>query len=390
MRSHNKIIVLLVLTPFVFSFAFGLDIYIPIIHAMQMVFNTTQAMVQLTLSLFILTNGIGQLVFGPISDRFGRFKVIVISGVLFTLGALLSALVRTIDLLILARIICALGTSGLFVVSFAIVRDIFSERESGMMLSFLNAAISISPTFAPIIGGYLAVAYGWTSVFWFLMGLGVMTMLLSLFCIRETHLKEKRIPLNLQVFKRYWQLFSNRHYLSYVLLAGWGVGICFSFFSVSPLIIIRLLQVPMEHFGYYFALFGIAIAVGGMLGGKVIHRFGPKCATYVGIVLMTIGGIAMLAGQSFLGLSLMWFMATTTIACMGAVFLIGAGAAGAMAPFAHMAGTAASGLGFVEFAVSAVVGSALMLFPVTSSNSYGIAIIIVSGLAVLTVWLLRD
>ncbi|MBX9705701.1 MAG: Bcr/CflA family efflux MFS transporter, partial [Gammaproteobacteria bacterium] len=264
MRSHNKIIVLLVLTPFVFSFAFGLDIYVPIIPAMQMVFNTTQAMVQLTLSLFILTNGIGQLFFGPISDRFGRFKIIFISGVLFTLGAILSAIVRNIDLLILARIICALGTSGLFVVAFAIVRDIFSERDSGMMFSFLNAAISISPTFAPIIGGYLAAAYGWTSVFWFLMGLGVVTMLLSLFCIRETHLKEKRIPLNWQLFKRYWQLFSNRRYLGYVLLAGWGVGICFSFFSVSPLIIIRLLQVPMEHFGYYFALFGIAIAIGGM------------------------------------------------------------------------------------------------------------------------------
>ena len=108
MKQHNKFLLILILAPFVFSFAFGLDIYVPIVPEMQRVFHTTPFMVQLTLSLFLLINGVGQLFIGPLSDQFGRYRIITLSGVLFIVGSVLSALSVDIGMLIVARMLCTL------------------------------------------------------------------------------------------------------------------------------------------------------------------------------------------------------------------------------------------------------------------------------------------
>lgn len=389
MRNRSALGLLLILSPFVFSFAFGLDIYVPIIPKIGHIFDTTQAMVQMTLSLFLLANGVGELLIGPVSDQIGRFKTIVISAMLYSLGGALSAMSATIGVLIVARIICALGASGLLVVAFAIIRDLYSGNQSAKMMSFLNAAIGISPTFAPIIGGYLDHAFGWESVFWFLAALGGVTLVVCLIFVKETHPVEKRVRITLGVFKRYKQLFSNKIFLKYAIFAGLGVSICFSFFSVSSLILIKLLHIKEIHFGYYFALFGLVIGIGGIISGHVAARWGVDKTIRLGVIILLIGGLSMFLTQYTLGLTLWGFMISTMIACTGAIFLIGSGAAGAMEPYPQMAGLAAAGLGFLQFFISSAIGSLLMLFPVASSLSFSIAIIVVGILAIINTVVLR-
>jgi len=249
------------------------------------------------------------------------------------------------------------------------------------MFSFLNAAIGISPTFAPIIGSYLTLAYGWQSIFWFLVGLGLSTLGIGLFFIKETHPIHKRIRLNKQIFKRYWGLLTNKAFFKYILHSGLGVSVCFSFFSVSSLIVINLLRMSIIDFGYVFALFGLVIGVGGIFSGFIVTRLGINRTLQLGILSIALGGILMLLIDIFFGLSLWGFMVPTVIACTGAVFLIGAGAAGAMEPFPHIAGTAAACLGCSQFVIASFIGSILMLFPVTSSVSYAIALLIISVIA---------
>lgn len=379
--KKNTFLYTLILAPFVFSFAFGLDIYIPIVPLMTKVLNTTPTMVQLTLSLFIFVNGFGELLAGPISDHMGRHKTLLLSSLLFSIGGVLSAFSSSIYMLILARIVCALGASGLLVTAFAIVRDQFSGVQSAVMFNFLNSAIGISPTFAPIIGGYLAKSLGWRSVFWFLAVLGSLTIFIALCFIKETLPQNKRRPLSLSIFKDYIKLFTHRIFLFYMLFSGIGVAICFCFFSVSPFIIIKLLHVETQHFGFYFAIFGLVLACGGLLNGWLVTKIGLDNTLKVGTVLLFLGGLSMLLTNLYIGLSLTGFMLTTVIACLGAVFFLGSGAAGAMEPFPDKAGMAAAGLGFGPFAIAAVTGSILMLFPINSSIPYAITLLILAILA---------
>ncbi len=377
---HNKKIslVALLLSPFVFSFAFGMDIFIPVVPEIQAVFQTTQFLIQLSLSLFLLTIGISELFMGPLADQFGRYRTVIASIIIFILGNVACALANTIEMLIAARVICAIGACGMLVVAFAIVRDLYDDERSGQLYSWLNAAIGISPTFAPIIGSYLGHFLGWRSVFWFLSGLGIFVLLITIFFICETLPLANRKKIDRHIFRRYWQILTTRNFIKYTLFASFGVTICFSFFSVSPFIIIKLLHVNQEYFGYCFAAFGSILIIGGIIAAKLIGYWGIDKTIKVGVILLFIGGLSMLLINFFIGLYLSTFLITMAIACSGAVFFMGAAAGGALASFGDIAGTAAATLQSCQFLIAAIFGSLLMRVPVTSSISFAIMVLLVA------------
>lgn len=374
MQNYKTYQFVLILAPFVFSFAFGLDIYIPVVPQMTEIFETTQMLVHLTLSLFLFTTGLGQLWIGPLSDRYGRKPVFYAASACYAAGALMCAAAPGIVWLIAGRFVCSLGACGMLVTSFAMVRDIYANKDSARMYSFLNGAIGISPTFAPIIGGYLALYFGWQSVFVFLAIVGVFAIVVTRVCVEETHPEEKRIRVSKAVFKRYLDIFTHPQFLVYSLIAGLAEGIFFCFFSISPFIIIGLLGVPTHYFGYYFAVFGAVIALGGLGSGKVIEKAGIPTTVAIGIACMIMGGICMLAWYYLATLSLAGFLIPMVLACTGAIFVVGAAASAALEPFAALAGTASAGFGAATFSLSSLMGGLLMLFPVASTVPYGIVI----------------
>ena len=378
MKNYKVYQFVLILTPFVFSFAFGLDIYIPIIPQMAVLFDTSPALVHLTLSLFLLFTGLGQLLIGPLSDQFGRKIIFYTAAVLYAIGSLGCAFAGDIFWLIFARIISSLGACGMLVTSFALVRDLYTSDHSAKIYSFLNGAIGISPTFAPIIGGYLSVYLGWQSIFIFLAIIGALSFLVTYLFIEETLKPDKRVKIDGNLLKRYGQVFTNRQFIIYSTLAGLAEGVFFCFFSISPFIIIDLHGVPTHEFGYYFAVFGSVIALGGLASGKVIEKIGIQSTLAIGILLMFIGGFSMLGWYYFLSLSLPGFLIPMAIACTGAMFIVGGSAAMALEPFGLMAGTAAAAFGAFEFAISAIIGSFLMLFSTASTVPYGVFIVVIA------------
>ena len=381
MKEYKLFHLILILTPFVFSFAFGLDIYVPIIPQMTQIFKTTPALVQLTLSLFLLGTGIGQLFVGPLSDQFGRKKVFYASSLLFTIGSLACAFSPTIIWLIIARILASLGACGMLVTAFALVRDLYGGEESGQIYSYLNGAIGISPTFAPILGGYLNLYFGWQSVFYFLALLGCCSFLMTGLQIKETHEKQHRVKMDRKLFYRFGSIFQNRQFLIYSCIAGFGEAVFFCFFSISPFIIIDLLKVPPHEFGYYFAFFGAVVGLGGLGGGKMIKWLGIETTVKSGLALMLGGGILMVAWYGLAPLSLISFLLPMTISCTGAIFVVGGSASAALEPFPAIAGTASAGFGALEFGISAIAGALLMLFPVNSTLPYGITIVLMALLS---------
>lgn len=378
MKNYKTYQMILLLTPFVFSFAFGLDIYIPIIPQMTKIFETTPALIQLTLSLFLFTTGFGQLFIGPIADKYGRKVVFYLASLLFLVGSLACAGAPSISWLIVGRFIGALGACGMLVTAFAVIRDLYSETESAKMFSYVNGAIGISPTFAPMIGGHLSILLGWQSVFLFLAFIGVATFLITRFYVQETLPVQNRVPINRDIFRRYWTILKNRQFLIYTAINGLAEGIFFCFFSISPFIIIDMLGVETQNFGYYFALFGVVIGIGGFVSGKLIEKIGVQATISTGIWLTLLGGIMVLLWYAMAGLTLTGFLLPMAVACTGAMFMIGACAAAALDQFAYIAGTAAAAFGAVQFGISSLIGSLLMLVPITSTIPYGIAIILCS------------
>lgn len=380
MRFNKLSTLIWILTPFVFSFAFGLDIYIPILPQMTDIFETTPALVQLTMSLFLFTTGAGQLFIGPLSDQFGRKPIFYLATLLYVVGALGCVFSGNITFLILSRFVSSLGACGMLVTSFALVRDLYSSDESARIYSFLNGAIGISPTFAPILGGYLAVYLGWQSVFIFLALIGAFAFGITHLCINETLPKSARVKMDGAIFKRYVSIFTNRQFLIFSLIAGLAESVFFCFFSTSPFIIIDLHGVPTEEFGFYFAVFGSVIGLGGFGSGKLIQKFGVQTTIAVGISLMFIGGALMLTWSHLGGETLAGFLIPMATACLGAMFLVGGSASAALEPFGAIAGTASAGFGAVEFGLSAISGSVLMLFPTTTTVPYAISILIMATL----------
>lgn len=383
MKNKTTSQLVLILTPFVFSFAFGLDIYIPIVPEMSEIFKTTPSLVQLTLSLFLLITGLGQLFVGPLTDQFGRKRILYISSCLFMIGSLFCASSTEISALILGRLISAFGACGMLVTAFALVRDLYEGEENAKIYSFLNGAIGISPTFAPILGGHLSYYFGWTSIFYFLAMIGAFAFCMSYFFIQETLQKDERVKIDSKIFKRYLSIYQNKQFLTYAIMGGFAESIFFCFFSISPFLIIEVHGIPTHDFGYYFATFGLVISLGGFLGGKLTEKVGIEKTILSGISLMLIGGLFMFAWYLYHPLSLIGFLLPMAIACTGAMFLVGSTVSVALQPFSSIAGTASAAFGSLEFGIASIVGSLLMLFPVTSTKLYAIFIVILACLSFL-------
>lgn len=383
MKNRSVTYVVTVLAPLVFSFAMALDLYIPTVPEITHVFQTKQSVVQLTLSLFMLTQGMGQLLFGPLSDQVGRKPIALCSAAIFCFASLGCALSSSITELIVWRIVEAAGACGMMVVAFAMVRDLFERDLSARVFSYLNSTIAVSPLLAPLVGGQMAAWLGWRSNFYLLAAIGVACMLLVLCFMTETQAQHHKIRFDWRVFQRYKGIFCQRRFFPYVLLAACAISVFFCFFSISPFIIISLLHVPETHFGFYFAVLGVVFLVGSALAGKLTPRIGARRVLLSGIALLLMGALLMLLWYVFLGLSMSQFLVPVLFSGLGAAFIAGSSAGLALEHFGHMAGTAASLLGATQFMGSSLAGSLMMHRHIVSTQPYAVTLLVLSAVALL-------
>ncbi|KTD32769.1 florfenicol efflux pump [Legionella nautarum] len=369
---------IIALTPMVLALPLAMDIYVPAIPHLTQEFHATDTQMLMTLNLFMLSAGFMQLVIGPISDHFGRRKIAILTTLCFALGSIACGLATNVNELIAYRIIQALGSCGMIVLGFAIVRDHYAGDKSAKAYSFLNGMISFSPIFATFIGSYLDLYLGWSSTFWALLLVAIPALFTVGFWLDESLPRSRRTPLTTKVFRQYLDVIRNQEFAIYTLASSFGHCYFYLFCALSPYLIIRVLEIPQTQYGFYFCFMGISVLIGSFIGGSIVERVGIFKTCLLGYFLSLIGGLWMLVWYLAQGLSIHNFIYPMLAIGIGGSFSMGAGSGGAMAPFEEAKGAAAAAGGALRFLFAGVVGYFLINKTVVSTLPLAVPAVVFS------------
>jgi DHA1 family bicyclomycin/chloramphenicol resistance-like MFS transporter len=329
--------------------------------AHQLHASTTQA--QFTISSYLIGFAIGQIFYGPVSDRHGRKPVLLAAIALYCLASLVCMFSSSIDMLITARAFQAVGGSGGIVLARAIVRDIYSGARAGRELSVIGSVMALAPVLAPIAGGVLQTAFGWQAVFMTLVVAGLIGMVIVWLLLPETLTRRATEPVSVASMVRSYRVVAREPaYLAYLAIASASFAGLFSWISGAAFVLQGLYYLTPFDFGLAFAIGSLGYMTGSTLAARLVQKFDLDHVLGLGGCACAVGGLGMGASVA-LGLS-----SAFSLVLPMAVYLAGMGMvlpqaiAGAMTPFPERAGAASSLFGFVQQTVSAVCGAAVGWF----------------------------
>ncbi len=370
--------------------ALSIDMFLPSLPAIAAAYAAPPATVQLTVTLFLMAFAASQLVYGPLSDRFGRRWVLIGGLALYAAAGLACATAPTVSVLIGARVLQALGGGVGPVVGRAVVRDLYDREHAARVFSYMATAQALNPMLAPIVGGYVHEAYGWRAVFLVLAVLGTVFMLLMAAGVRETNLRRDPTALHPgQMGRNVATLLGDRGYLSYVLVNALMFGGQFAFISGGSFVLIGVLGVSPSVFGLCFGVVAFGIMTGTFLSGRFGARVGLDRTILCGTALGALAGVILAA--------LSWSGVLTVAAVIGPMYVFATGLgltlpngmAGAIGPFPRMAGLAAAVAGFLQMTGSAAYSMAVGRFYDGTARPMTTAIALAGVGAFLCFWRLR-
>ena len=340
--------------------AFGpmaIDFYLPSFPTLADVFSTDVKHVQLSLASYFVGIAFGQLIYGPLADRYGRRKPLLAGVLLFTLASLGCALVQSLDALIAMRFVQALGGCAGMVISRAVVRDLCDPLASAKVFSKLMLVMGVAPILAPLGGGLLLAAFGWQSIFYALMVFSGLCLLGVFMWLPETmDQSTPHLPLS-GALKRYVELLGDRQLIGHGLTGGIAMAGMFAYISGSPFVFINLYGVSPEHYGWLFGMNAAGFILSAQLNGWLLRHRGPHYWLKRGVWLYLLAAAGML-GVASLQLPELWPLLIPLFICMASLSCILPNAtACAMAGQGAHAGSASALIGSLQFCVAAGASS---------------------------------
>jgi DHA1 family bicyclomycin/chloramphenicol resistance-like MFS transporter len=328
------------------------DLYLPSLPGIAADLGASEALVQLTLGLFIAGFGVMMLVCGPVADRFGRRPALLGGMAIYLFASIACALSPDIWLLLAARLVQAIGACAGPVVARAIVRDLYEPREAGRILGYMASAMALAPLLGPFIGGWLEVAAGWRASFWFLAGYAALLLIALWRRLPETRPAAATAS---RLLGTYLQILRDRTFVGFMVCTALAFGALFTWISNSAFVVIDHFGVAPQHFGFAFGVVIAGYVLGAWSGSRAGMRLGLERATAIGVGLAAIagGGLAV-AGWGALG-GLQAIVALSALSFFGAGMAIPQGTAGALGPFPMLAGTASALLGFLQMMTGLLV-----------------------------------
>lgn len=334
------------------------DMYLPALPTIGQFFQADAAHVQLTLSVYLIGFAGGQLIMGPLSDRFGRRPVLIAGLIIFLISSIACLLASSIVALTTARLFQAVGACAGSAISRAMVRDIHGTQNAARLLAHMGTAMATAPLVGPLIGGQLTASYGWQSNFVVLAGIAVILLLLSVFTLPETHTQPDLLALSARrMGLNYTALAKHPEFRNFTLSNAFSFAGLFAFISGSSFVLIDGFGLGPKAFGFAFGV----VVLGYMAGTQVSVRISREMAleNVVGLggrigLIAGIGGVltVLIAPPSIFTVIVPMFCYNIAVG-----FIMPNTMAGAIGPFPHMAGAASALMGFVQMTMAALSGA---------------------------------
>jgi len=350
----------------------AIDLYLPAFPDVAVDLGVSVTTVPLTLTTSMIGMGVGQFLYGPLSDRYGRKKPMMVGLILFTVASVACALAPTFGVLLITRFFQSLGGAAGVVIARAIVRDLYQGKELAKALSIVVMVFAFAPIFAPTLGAVLLTFGGWRSLFYFLAIFGIACMAASL-QIPETLLPERRTDHGIaSAVHVYARIVVDSRFLAPAMLIGFTYVILFSFISTSPAVLIDFFGLGELPFAVLFGFLSFCFALGAPINRRLLNSFSMQQ------LIRALVGLQLVASMILLWTALttpnLW-VATAAIGL--GMFTVGAVSANATAlcldPFPGAAGSAAALVGVFGMAVGAIVSSMLVAISMPVVTELGTA-----------------
>lgn len=364
----------------------SMALFTPAMPEIVRAFGTTEAAVKMTLSLYFAGFAFAQLVCGPLSDGFGRRPVTIGFMAIYLVGSVIALLAPTIETLIAARFLQGIGAAAGVAISRALVRDLFTHERSARIMSLIGIILAVGPAFAPTLGGLTMELFGWHAIFLLMVLMGMAIVLVTVFAMRETVLRDLSRIRPAALVRTYGRLVATPYFMLACLVIAGTSGALYAQATVLPFILMDQVGLSPSQFGLGMLMQTGSFFCGSLAGRFLIDRYGAARLVLPGLFCVGLGsfGTAVLLG--FYEPTFLSVMAPVGLYAFGIAFVMPAMMTAAMAPFPHSAGAASALMGFMQMGAGLLGGSVAAL--IGAPDLAMATIIPVMGLTAIASWIL--
>ena len=359
MKNNNLFILVLALANA--SVVVGMGLITPSITIIKSDFNLTSDMVQLTLTVFIIAAGIGQLVFGFLSDRYGRKPILLTGSFLFLVSSITSVFSPNILFLLIMRFVQGLGAAACMSMARVIINDSFNKTEAAEKLSLITAIMVIFPLISLILGGFIAQTIGWVGTMYIFFIFGLIILTGSVYNISETKI-EKINNLNFsKITNSFLDVLKNTKFLNFTFIGSIQTGVFFSSFGFMPYEFARLGISPLE-FGFWLSFTGIGYFLGNILNRNYASKYGIEALIIFGSFFSFLSYFSMLILNLNAFTHPLYISIPLIIFGLGNGFTVANCIIGGVSTTGNNSGTATGIAGALQMSSGGVIGSIIISF----------------------------
>ncbi len=336
------------------------DIYVASLPHIGQALGASTASAQMTITWYLIGFAVGQIVYGPLSDAYGRRPALLTGYAIYIAASLACLFAQSIDVLIVGRVFQALGGAGPIILARAIVRDLYSGRRAAQQFGLMAMIMGVTPIVAPIAGGFLQDWYGWRAAFAVMaaMGIGLGSIALALLPETNTHKLDHTFSAA-GVVESYGIVLQHKAYRAYLGIQACSYNGLFGFVSASSYIMQRVYGLNSSRFGLTFAMCSASYVAATFLGSRLVGRRGLDGMIGLGVAFQLAGGIAQVAALALAPDNYLSVVAPYMLFFTGVGFLLPQTQAASLTPFPERAGAASSMMGFIQMTSGAIVGTFL-------------------------------
>ncbi|MEO6730033.1 MAG: multidrug effflux MFS transporter [Ferruginibacter sp.] len=354
MTGRKKFLLVLILGMITAIGPFSIDMYLPAFTNIAASLHTTVAHVSYSLSSFFIGISMGQFIYGPLLDRFGRKRPLYIGLCLYFVASALCAMANSADSLIALRFLQALGGCAGMVASRAMVRDLFAVEDNAKIFSLLMLVVGVSPIIAPTLGGYVTTAFGWHYIFAILAVMAAVTLAAVYFVLPESRPPDASYSLKpLAIVKSFLGVMKEPQFYTYAFTGAIAAAGLYAYIAGSPSVFMEIYKVSEKQFGWIFALVAAGLIVSSQVNSLLLRKYKSEQIIRVALFCQSITGICLFAGSvtGWLGLAGTIGLALVFLSCQG--FIFPNSSALSMAPFSKNAGSASALMGAIQMGTGA-------------------------------------